>query len=58
MLQNIKRNGAEISSKRGKAVPITGPEGPQVSERSRLPHLLDSRLIDGGEVVSLTQSSL
>jgi hypothetical protein len=39
--------------KKGKFVPVTGHEGPQGCERSRLPHLLDSRLIDGGKVVSL-----
>jgi hypothetical protein len=40
--------------KEGKAIPITGREGPQGCERSRPPHLLDSRLTDGGEV-SLTR---
>jgi hypothetical protein len=39
----------------GKAVPVTGRGGPQGCETSRLPHFLDSRLIDGGEVVSLTR---
>jgi hypothetical protein len=36
-----------------KANPVTGPEGPQGSKMSRLPHFLVSRLTDGGEVVSL-----
>jgi hypothetical protein len=40
---------------KGKAIPVTGREGPQGCERSRLPHLLDRRLTDGGEVVSLTR---
>jgi hypothetical protein len=33
----------------GKATPVTGPG----AETSRLPHFLDNRLTDGGEVVSL-----
>jgi hypothetical protein len=37
------------------AVSVTGREGPQGCETSRLPHFLDSRLTDGGEVVSLTR---
>jgi hypothetical protein len=38
-----------------KAVPVTGRGGPYVCEISRLPHLLQNRLIDGGEVLSLTR---
>jgi hypothetical protein len=38
---------------KGKAVPVICREGPLGCERSRLTHLLDSRLADGGEVVSL-----
>jgi hypothetical protein len=38
-----------------KAVPVTGREDPLGCERSRLPHLADSQLTDGGEVVSLTR---
>jgi hypothetical protein len=41
--------------KRGKAVPVTGREGPYGCEMSRLPHFLHNRLTDGGEVVSLTR---
>jgi hypothetical protein len=41
--------------KKGKAVPVIGREGPHGCESSRLPHLLDHRLTDGGEVVSLTR---
>jgi hypothetical protein len=41
--------------KLGKTVPITGREGPWGCEMSRLPHFLDNRLTDGGEVVSLTR---
>jgi hypothetical protein len=40
---------------KGKAVPVIGREDPQGCERLRLPHFLDSRFIDGGEVVSLTR---
>jgi hypothetical protein len=37
-----------------KAIPITGLGGLQVCEMLRIPHCLDSRLTDGGKVVSLT----
>jgi hypothetical protein len=37
-----------------KAISITGRRGPEDCETSRLPHFLDSWLIDGGKVVSLT----
>jgi hypothetical protein len=40
---------------KGKAIPVTGHEGPQGCETSRLPHFLNYRLTDGGEVVSLTR---
>jgi hypothetical protein len=39
---------------KGKAIPVTGREGPQGCERSRLPRLLDNRFTDGGKVVSPT----
>jgi hypothetical protein len=41
--------------KKGKAIPVTGREGPYCCEKSRLPHFLDNRLTDGGKVVSLTR---
>jgi hypothetical protein len=40
---------------RGKAIPVTGRGGPYCCETSGLPHILDNRLTDGGEVVSLTR---
>jgi hypothetical protein len=40
--------------KKGKAIPVTGRGGPHGCETSRLPHFLDNRLTDGGEV-SLTR---
>jgi hypothetical protein len=40
---------------KGKAIRVTGRGGPYSSETSRLPHFLDSRLRDGGEVVRLTR---
>jgi hypothetical protein len=43
------------TDKKGKAIPVTGREGPLGCERSRLPHLLDNRVTDGGMVVSLTR---
>jgi hypothetical protein len=44
----LARNG------KGKAIPVTCREGPYGCETSRLPHFLDNRPTDGGEVVSLT----
>jgi hypothetical protein len=41
---------------KGKGIPVTGLGGPYGCERSRLPHYLDKRLIDGGKVVSPTRS--
>jgi hypothetical protein len=39
--------------RKGKAIPVTGRGGPHDCETSRLPHFLDNRLTEGGEVVSL-----
>jgi hypothetical protein len=47
----------EVSTNRSKAVPVTGRGGPYGREKSRLSHFLESRLIDGGEVVSLKRRS-
>jgi hypothetical protein len=44
-----------IVLKKGKAIPVTGRGDPQGCETSRLPHFLDNRLTDGGEVFSLTR---
>jgi hypothetical protein len=40
--------------KKGKSISVTGREGPYGCETPRLPHFLDSRLTDGGEVASPT----
>jgi hypothetical protein len=40
---------------KGKGIPVTGREGPEGCETSRLPHFPDNRLTDGGEVVSPTR---
>jgi hypothetical protein len=40
---------------KGKAIHVTGCGGPCGDEALRLPHFLDSRLTDGGEVVSFTR---
>jgi hypothetical protein len=47
-----------IKKIKGKAIPVTGHGGLQSCETSRLPHFLDNRLTDGGEVVSLTRRPL
>jgi hypothetical protein len=44
----------EYKVKKGKAIPVTDREGPYGCETSRLPHLLENRLTDGGKVVSPT----
>jgi hypothetical protein len=41
-----------------KSIPTTGRGGPRGCETSRLPHFLDNRLRDGGEVVSPTRRPL
>jgi hypothetical protein len=44
-----------LKTKKGKAIPVTRREGQYGCKTSRLTHFLDSRLIDGGEVVSFTR---
>jgi hypothetical protein len=44
-----------ISESRRKVIPVTGHGSPHGCETSRLPHFLDSRLTDSGEVVSLAR---
>jgi hypothetical protein len=41
--------------KEGKTIPVTGRGGPWGCKTLKLPHFLDSRLTDGGKVVSLTR---
>jgi hypothetical protein len=36
-------------------IPVTGRGGPYSCETSKLPHFLDNRITDDGEVVSLTR---
>jgi hypothetical protein len=43
---------------KGKIMPVTGRGGPHGCETSKLPHFLDNRLTDGGEVVSLTRQAI
>jgi hypothetical protein len=40
-----------------KTIPVTGCEGPQGCETSRLPHFLDNQFTDDGMVLSLTYRS-
>jgi hypothetical protein len=42
------------AKKKAKTVPLTCRGGPYGCERSRIPHFLEYRLTDGGEVVILT----
>jgi hypothetical protein len=41
--------------KKDKAIPVTGCEGQEGCEMTRLPHFLDNWLTNGSEVVSLTR---
>jgi hypothetical protein len=54
----IKRNlSIHTEKKKSKAILVIGRGAPRGCETSRLPHFLDSRLTDCGEVVSLTRRS-
>jgi hypothetical protein len=46
------------NTNKGKAIPASGRGGPYGSETSRLPHFLDNRLTDGGEVISLMRKAI
>jgi hypothetical protein len=50
---NYREVFSVVRTIRKNAIPITGREGPLGCEMSRLPHFLDNRLTDDGEVVSL-----
>jgi hypothetical protein len=52
MMKSLLSCGAPLYI--GKAIPITDRGGPHGCETLRLPHFVDIRLTDGGEVVSLT----
>jgi hypothetical protein len=45
----------KTNNKIGRAIPVTGREGPQDCETLRLPLFVDNRLTDDGEIVSLTR---
>jgi hypothetical protein len=47
-------NTYSVVKEKGKAVPVTGHEGPQGCETLRLQHLPDNRFTDAGKVVSIT----
>jgi hypothetical protein len=51
LLENLRRD----KSRKSKATSVTGREGPECCETSRLPHFLDNRLTDGSEVVNRTR---
>jgi hypothetical protein len=44
----------EANNKKRKAIPVTGPGGPEGCKTSRCPHFVGNRHTDGGEV-SLTR---
>jgi hypothetical protein len=44
-----------LSRTEGKVIPVTGRGGPYSCETLRLTYILDNRLTDWGEVVSLTR---
>jgi hypothetical protein len=45
----------KIPKVKAKAIPVTGREGQQGCETSGLPHFLENRLADSGEVSRLTR---
>jgi hypothetical protein len=49
------RPHVSVAKVKGKAIPVTGCEGPEGCETSRLPHFLDNRLTDVGDVIRLTR---
>jgi hypothetical protein len=54
MVYSISANIEHLhATDKGKAIFVTGHEGLWDCETSRLPHFLDSRLTDAGEVLSL-----
>jgi hypothetical protein len=50
-------NPVHTLREKGRTIPVTCRGGPYGCEKSRLPHFLDSRFTNGGEVVSLTRRS-
>jgi hypothetical protein len=50
-----KVSHTKTSSLKGRAIFVTGHGGPKSYDTLRLPHFLDNRLTDGGEVVTLTR---
>jgi hypothetical protein len=52
LLRDLRERGYNYK-REGKGIPLTGRGGPYVCETLRPSHLLDSRLTNGGEVVSL-----
>jgi hypothetical protein len=57
LLTNIFESSS-LDGIHSKAIHARGRGGPQGREMSRIPHFLDNRLTDGGEVVSLTRSDI
>jgi hypothetical protein len=54
MIPAIQNHTMEnIFNKKIKTIPVTDSEGLYGCETSRIPHFLDNRFTDGGEIVSL-----
>jgi hypothetical protein len=59
LLTQSKYKVQRVATLRGKkGIPVTSRGGPCGCETSRLPHLLDKRLADGGEVASPTRQAI
>jgi hypothetical protein len=54
-IQQTIINTVKVEMVKAKAIPVTDHAGLYGCKTSRLPYLLDNRLIDGREVVSLTR---
>jgi hypothetical protein len=52
-VRDVKKESESVYGK-GEAIPVTGREGPQVYEMSRLLLFVENRLTDGSEIFGLT----
>jgi hypothetical protein len=54
LVGHVTGMGTRKKVKKGENIPATGRGGPLGCETSRIPHFLENRLTDSGEVVGLT----